>query len=213
MTSSAGNEATCHNRAVVVFARAPEPGKTKTRLIPLLGPDGAVDAHMQLLANQLRRLDDLSRNECSKQMWVTDVTSEMQILANKHNLTSKVQPQGDLGLRMSEICRLVLLDHAAVILMGSDCQGIDAAYVRTAWGALLSHDVVIGPAEDGGYGLIGMNFFHPRIFQGVSWGTANVFEETLQKISAEGLSVFCLPEIWDVDTAEDWHRWQSGGEG
>jgi glycosyltransferase A (GT-A) superfamily protein (DUF2064 family) len=98
---------------------------------------------------------------------------------------------------------------AKVCLVGTDCPPIDATYVDAAFDALSGRDLVLGPAEDGGYGLIAMRSIAPSLFKGISWGGPDVLAETLDAARGSDLDVALLGMIWDVDTPEDWHRYRA----
>lgn len=120
------------------------------------------------------------------------------------SLAVYAQPQGDLGQRMHFAAEHGLQSGATgVILVGTDCPFIRQEYINKAIKALKHSDVVIGPASDGGYVLIGMKRSQPALFNGVKWGTASVLETTLATIKSEQLSVSVLPVLSDIDTPED----------
>ena len=102
---------------------------------------------------------------------------------------------------------------SACLIVGVDCPGIDGAYVRDAARALLANDLVLAPAEDGGYGLIGLRRSAPELFQNVAWGSASVLTETLDKARFLGLEFQLLQQVWDVDDAADWTRFLESGYG
>ena len=91
-----------------------------------------------------------------------------------------------------------------VAIIGSDCPAVRVEDIREAWGVLQTHDVVLGPATDGGYWLIGLRQLQPNLFRGVHWSTENVFAETIQRVQHAGLSVHLLRELADVDTDREW---------
>jgi glycosyltransferase A (GT-A) superfamily protein (DUF2064 family) len=95
------------------------------------------------------------------------------------------------------------------VLIGCDCPPIDSAYLREAFAALDAHDLVLGPAEDGGYGLIGVRSKVPAVFEDVAWGSDQVLARTLALCRAEGVGAAVLPEIWDVDDESGWQRFQA----
>jgi len=196
-------------RSLAVMARTPELRRTKTRLIPALGETGAMQAHIVLVEDTLARLRDLAVADAS--LWVTDVSGTARGWAATFGLPLHIQPGGDLGEKMHGIISNLLASGAnQVCLIGTDCPGIDAGYIEKAFSALADSDVVIGPAEDGGYGLIGLRDAHAQLFAAVDWGTARVLRQTLARVEAAGLEARVLQPVWDVDTPRDWHRYQSG---
>lgn len=191
-----------------LFTRTPRPGACKTRLIPDLGADGACAAHIELVEGQLRRLDKMG---VTKSLWITDMSAFVQNWAKQFDYELHEQVGADLGARMG----FAFTDEFArgaerVVLIGGDCPDIDARYIDEAFNALLTHDLVLGPAKDGGYGLIGLQCETPALFGGVAWGTDKVLAETLEISRQAGLSTMLLPEIWDVDTIPDWNRYLNG---
>ena len=93
------------------------------------------------------------------------------------------------------------------LLIGSDCPGIDADYLTSAVVRGGTADLLLGPAEDGGYGLIGLRQPMPEIFKNIAWGTDQVLDQTLSRARALGLSVALMETVWDVDTPDDWSRY------
>ncbi len=196
--------------ALAVFARTPQAGVTKTRLQPLLGEEGALAAHVELVEATLLRMQAV---EATRTLWVTVQTPETERWAAAHGFTHAVQESGDLGQRMAGVFEHLFDDgHGAVCLLGTDCPPIDAAYVGAAFAALDEADLVLGPAEDGGYGLIALNNLPAArwlpLFRDMPWSTADVLDTSIVRAEAQGLSVLCLSEIWDVDVPADWERYQ-----
>lgn len=167
--------------ALVVFARSPEPGRVKTRLIPALGAEGAARLYAGLLAQAL----DVARAApvSTRTVYVDDATS-LPWFAAQQGVRCRVQVQGDLGLRMHEACTDALADHAAVLLMGSDLVDVSALDVALAarW---LGDDaeVVLGPVADGGYWLVGLRAPQPALFDGIAWGTGDVYTQTVARLA------------------------------
>ena len=195
--------------ALVVFARTPQVGATKTRLQPLLGDEGALAAHVELVETTLVRLASI---EATRSLWVTAQTPQTESWAASHGYDHAVQASGDLGQRMAGVFRNLFDDgYDAVCLVGTDCPTVDTAYVQDAFAALCDADLVLGPAEDGGYGLVALNKMPVTrwrpVFQDIAWGTADVLEATIARAAKQGLRVVCLPEIWDVDVPADWQRY------
>ena len=190
-----------------VFFRAPELGRCKTRLIAELGAQGALDAHVELLESQLLRG---SAAKISMRLWTTALTPYVTALESRFGCDSSVQTGADLGQRMDAALATEFARGAEkVCLIGSDCPAIDGAYLEAGFAALNEVDVVVGPTEDGGYGLIGMKESCSEIFAGIPWGTAQVTEATIARLEAQSLSFRLLPLTWDVDTPEDWRRYEA----
>jgi rSAM/selenodomain-associated transferase 1 len=187
-----------------LLARAPVAGRVKTRLIPALGAQGACDLH-QLLLDRALQLPASGFTE--RFLWLDDLPgAELQALADAQAWTLVEQPVGDLGERMRRIATLGLADSDAVILIGNDCPALDGAYLQAACRALQEQSVVIGPAEDGGYVLLGLRSMAPTLFSDMPWGTEQVFDLTLQRLQQLDWHPALLPALWDVDRPEDLSR-------
>ncbi len=185
-----------------VFTRAPVAGATKTRLIPLLGPQGAAQAHEQLLQIAWR-----AATEACPQAVTVFVAGGMQALALPGPLRPQVE--GDLGARMHAALQAMWQVHDRALVIGSDCAVLTAGVLRDAARALDDHDLVFVPAEDGGYVLVGARRGTPRlaeVFRDVPWSTAAVMAVTRQRVREAGLRHAELATLWDVDEPADWRR-------
>jgi len=187
---------------LIVFVKAPRPGAVKTRLAKAIGEFEAAAAYGRLvetLLNQLRGLRELELCFCPD-----DAAGEVRHWLKK-GWSSHPQGGGDLGERLhSAFQRVFQAGAKRVVIIGSDCPAISVEDIREAWDGLRSHDVVLGPATDGGYWLIGLRQLQPDLFRGVRWSTENVFPETMQRAQDAGLSVRLLRELADVDTDRNW---------
>lgn len=187
-----------------MLARAPVAGRVKTRLIPALGAQGACDLQ-QLLLERALQLPGQGFSE--RFLWLDDLPSvELQTLAQRLGWTLVEQPAGDLGERMRRIATLGLAESDAVILIGNDCPALDGDYLHAACSALQAQQVVIGPAEDGGYVLLGLRSMNPALFSDIPWGTERVLSLTLQRLQQLDWHPALLPALWDVDRPEDLSR-------
>ncbi len=122
-------------------------------------------------------------------------------LARRFSISLKRQPQGDLGARM-----LAAFGAMPTLVIGSDCPALTPQHLRAAADGLRAADVVLIPAEDGGYVLIGARVAHPALFTGIAWGTGTVLTETRKRISALDLKATELDPLWDVDCEDDLAR-------
>jgi rSAM/selenodomain-associated transferase 1 len=189
---------------VIVLAKEPVPGRAKTRLAADVGQTRAArlcDAFVR------DTLDFAARR--SRRLYVA--ASPAASLPYFRALTSGVccfaQPEGDLGARLMSAFETALGDGAErPVLIGSDSPTLPSHLLSVAHRALRSHDVVLGPAEDGGYYLIGMNVPHGELFGDIDWGTDRVLAQTLDRAHAAGLDVFLLPHWYDVDDGRDLER-------
>ena len=188
---------------VAQLAREPVPAQVKTRLQPPLSAGQACDLHrrmVELTAATLRQLADMDT-----QVWI-EGNPHSEALAGLRRLgLEPLQEQrgGDLGERMATIVREGLSRYRAVILVGSDCPGLDEAYLLAAGAALTSTEVVLGPAHDGGYVLLGMRQYLPWLFTDMPWGTGRVLPETLLRLQQRGVAYKMLPLRRDIDRPED----------
>lgn len=187
-----------------LLARAPVAGQVKTRLIPALGAQGACDVQQMLL---MRALQLPATGFSERFLWLDGLpTAQLQASAEALGWTLVEQPAGDLGERMRLIATLGLAECDGVVLIGNDCPAIDSGYLQAACAALDDHSVVIGPAEDGGYVLLGLRKKEVSLFADMPWGTDQVLALTLQRLSQQGCKPALLPTLWDVDRPEDLGR-------
>ncbi len=192
-----------------IFARAPVLGKVKTRLAGQIGAAAALAAHEELVCHTLDRLASVPELEC--QLWIAGAADHPGVLrwARRWALPVLVQRGDDLGARMCHAIETSLAEASAAVIVGTDCPGITADYVRQAAFALQENDLVLGPAEDGGYGLIGLRRSVPECFENVAWGTDLVLAQTIALARERGLSYRLLDEVWDVDDERGWARYRS----
>ncbi|TNE94568.1 MAG: glycosyltransferase [Gammaproteobacteria bacterium] len=195
------------------FAKWPEEGRVKTRLIPALGSVGAMDAHVELT---LAVLDNLCASGYPVQFWWdreldTSPREADHIVRNLESagLEQRFQHGDTLGERMLAALEGSLESCSRAVVIGSDCPSVDPQYVRDAITRLGESDIVLGPSNDGGYVLIGARRVVGGMLDGIDWGTEQVMEQTLARLEESGLSVCLLEPRWDVDEPEDWARYQS----
>lgn len=189
-----------------IFARAPVLEEVKTRLARTLGAEAALAAHEELVGLALNQLANVAGMH--SELWIAGATDHPTVLewSRSWQLPVLAQQGDDLGARMSHAVQTCLAEPALALVVGTDCPGITAAYVQQAATALRDHDLVLGPAEDGGYGLIGLRIPAPELFEDVLWGTDAVLQQTLDRAVRSGLSYTLLATVWDVDEAADWVR-------
>ena len=200
---------------VAVLAKAPVPGFAKTRLIPLLGPHGAAALQQRLIERALATALEAGIGPVTLWCAPDDAYPFFRAAARRHGIRLAVQPDGDLGERMLAAFRSAP-SGTALVLVGTDCPVLGPADLRDAAALLGDADVVIAPAEDGGYGLIAGRRPVPALFERMPWGTEWVAALTRERAQREGLRVAELRTIWDVDTPADFERlysadlWTSG---
>jgi uncharacterized protein len=187
-------------KLLMLFVRNPELGKVKTRLAASVGPEEALEIYMHLLQHTKKVTQDI---DVEKLVYYSNEIIQHDLWPNnKYN--KQVQPVGDLGERMSAAFEDAFnKGFNAVVIIGSDCHQLTKEIVERAFEALENHEVVIGPALDGGYYLLGMNKFHPEFFRNKRWSTEHVFPDTVLDIQKMHLSYKVLPELSDIDYLED----------
>ena len=208
-TRSAGSSAD----HIVVFARWPEPGRVKTRLVPPLTPVEACDLHRALVAAALAAAAGAPAS--TRTIAWADAPAAPAApagVAIPSGFAVRDQGHGDLGARLERVfADLLAAPGARVVVVGADCPDLGALQITRAFAALASHDLVLGPARDGGYYLIGLARPEPRLFHGIEWGTDRVLAQTLER--AAGLTVARLEVLDDLDTPADLARWRSRAGG
>lgn len=199
------------SRQLIVFSRFPEPGKTKTRLIPALGAEGAANLQRKMSGHTMLNTRvaatavgagiqvRFSGGTASKlRRWLGDGTDY------------QAQAQGDLGVRMQLAFEESFANGSrATVIVGTDCPTLNPLILEDAFKGLEDHDIVIGPATDGGYYLIGLRGPIPEIFQGIDWGTETVLRQTLAAVEKRDPTMKWLPPLSDVDTADDLPVWDA----
>lgn len=191
---------------LLVFAKAPVPGKVKTRLIPALGADGAARLAAHLLGLALRQARLAAVGPVELCMSPAPGSSEWAGVPLPDSLETSDQGEGDLGARMARAARRCLDAGEAVLLTGSDCPELTAAHLAEAARQLASHDAVLIPATDGGYPLLGLARFDARLFCDMPWSTAAVARLTRERMAVLGWRVWIGPPLNDIDTPEDLAR-------
>lgn len=185
----------------------------KTRLASQIGADAALAAYQRLVDLALSRYARVS--DLRSELWLSGDPAHPEVRGwvKDWNLPLFRQRGADLGERMANAVAHTIAHDNACLIVGVDCPGIDGAYVHNAAQMLLATDLVLAPAEDGGYGLIGLRRSVPELFQGVPWGSEAVLAETLDKARCLGLEFQLLEPVWDVDAAADWARFLESGYG
>jgi len=198
------------DETLLIFTRYPEPGRSKTRLIPELGQERAAQLQRRMTERVLARATALAKtrtisahvlfeggNEALMQSWLGD------------GFHLRPQIPGNLGARMAAGFLDAFGSGASrVVAVGTDVPGLTADHLADAFDALATHDVVLGPAIDGGYYLIGLTRHRPQLFVDVPWGSEHVQERTLSLAASAGLTVALLEPLTDVDRPEDLDVWE-----
>jgi len=198
--------------ALIVFARAPETGRVKTRLVPLLGEKGAARLHARLVERTLEtaRASEIGTIELFCSPGIRDAFFTRMHQRFKVRLRS--QGRGDIGDRMYRAFKRALRSHAYAVLVGSDCPALRPADLRAAVRSLREGaDAVLAPAEDGGYPLIGLRRVSRRLFDGIPWGGPEVLARTRGRLKVLRWRWQELRTLWDVDRPEDVLRLRRSG--
>jgi rSAM/selenodomain-associated transferase 1 len=185
---------------LLVFARAPEPGRVKTRLAPLLGEEGAARLHAQLVERTLKTA--VAAGFAKVDLYCSPGINGVffKRMQKRYGVRLRSQGRGNLGDRMYRALRR----QPGAVLIGSDCPALRPADLRAAARALRSGaDAVLSPAEDGGYALIGLRRASRQLFDGIPWGGPAVLERTRARLRRLGWQWKELRTVWDVDRPED----------
>lgn len=202
--------ATGTDSRIAVFARAPIPGEVKTRLIPALGELGAAALHRALVTRAIETAVESGVGPV--ELWCTPDAGHPFFAECVRRFGVKPVPQGegDLGARMQRAFAALLGDPGEfrrALLIGSDIPPMTPDYLRAADAALAQgQDAVLGPAEDGGYVLIGLRRVVPDLFERMRWSEPDVLAVTRSRIARLGWRHVELPALWDVDRPEDLGR-------
>jgi hypothetical protein len=196
-------------RRLIVFVKAPRAGVVKTRLASAIGPEAACHAYERLVAvllANLRRLDAVQLRYAPE-----DAAARVQIEPwCRPGWSLAPQGGGDLGARLDRAFYEEFTGGAQhVVVVGSDCPEVLAEDIEAGWEGLEEgNDVVLGPAVDGGYWLIGLSRRREALFTDIPWSTERVFGATLERARASGCQIRLLRTLADVDTVEDWNRFE-----
>lgn len=210
MSNPVNNDRYYYDVAILVFCKAPIPGQVKTRLTSAISTKAAADVHIRLTRHTLAMVS--AAKLCSVQLWCSPDT-EHPFFRNciaEFNVSLYQQQGADLGARMHAGLDKALQQYNQVLLLGCDCPSLTAKDLRQAITALKAgYDVVLAPAEDGGYALIGLNQIHSDLFFDMVWGNSDILANTRNRIIRLDLNCLELAEQWDVDTPDDLLRFQA----
>lgn len=189
---------------LVVFVKNEESGKVKTRLAADTGDDKALEIYRKLLEYTRSVISDCN---AVKEISYSRYIAEGDLWDNS-GFSRSVQEGEGLGDRMLNAFKEGLQNKKSgkMVLIGSDCAELKSEHLENAFRLLGEKDLVLGPAADGGYYLIGMKYPYAELFQDIAWSTGEVLPLTLEKAKRSGLSVALLQKLNDVDTLEDWKK-------
>jgi rSAM/selenodomain-associated transferase 1 len=190
---------------LLIFTKNPVLGKVKTRLARDVGAPEALHIFLQLVRHTQKITEKLS---CKQHIYYTDFIPEADDW-KAETYEKRLQKGEDLGERMANAFRAGFEEgFASIVIIGSDNMEISKDIIALAFLHLQSHDLVFGPAFDGGYYLLGMNTFLPKLFEGKEWSTDSVLKDSLSDYPK--LSTALLPPLHDIDTLADWVRCKEG---
>lgn len=195
------------NTRLLIFAKAPVPGKVKTRLAGRLGARGAAELYKKLLHRTLTITT--SARLCPVELWCAPTTQHgfFSTCRRKYGVQLRLQWGGDLGQRMNHALTRVLTEGNDAVLIGGDCVSLSGAELREAFRQLTAGSAaVLGPATDGGYVLVGLRRRCPALFRNIAWGTSKVMAATRRRLHRVGIDWTELPMGWDVDAPADLRR-------
>jgi len=191
---------------IIIFAKAPQPGLAKTRLIPTLGAERAAALARRML--EMTLVHALDAQVGPVELWITPAFGEpaWHGIPIPDSVEIRDQPEGDLGARLAYAARGALERNAAALLIGSDCPELGSTALRDAAETLRHVDAVIHPTVDGGYALLGLRRFHSRLFSNIAWSTSTVAHQTIQRIDALRWSLHVAATFNDIDEPADLRR-------
>lgn len=206
--------APCGPVALHLLAKAPVPGRAKTRLMPRLGAHGAASAHAEMVRRCVAHACRALPAEQVTLWTALDHAHPLFIeLRQRLGINLAPQPEGDLGVRIRHaLASTFSSTPGPAMIMGSDCPSITPELIQACAAHLAVHPVVMLPAEDGGYGLIGTRRLTPAdaraLFDDIPWGGGEVLAVTRERLAARGLEAAFPATVWDVDRPEDWQRYR-----
>lgn len=193
------------NSRVLIFARAPEPGRAKTRLIPALGAACAAALQARLIEHTIATACEAAPNKV--ELHGTPVGHAFLVeRATRRGIQLVAQIEGDLGARMSSALRISVAAGLPTLLIGTDCPALTPSHLVRAASALNRVDAVFVPTEDGGYALVGLRRWEPRLFANIEWGRDDVMARTRLRLRELQWRWDELDTLWDVDRPEDYAR-------
>ena len=191
------------DKKLIIFSKAPDPGLVKTRLIPALGQHKATQLYRYMLEQTVLMAHSLEGIDCELHCSPDTQHPFFTQLAEKYPFKRVSQQGANLGDKMAFALQQTLKNSQQCVIIGCDCPAIDSAYIKLAFERLSSTDVVIGPASDGGYVLIGSNISHSKIFNNINWSTAQVLHQTIKNLDLLRLNYHKLGTLSDIDTMDD----------
>lgn len=189
--------------SLVIMAKQPIAGRTKTRLIPPFNPQQAADLFEALMMDTIQLVLRIPNLEITIAFSPSSATEYFN--RSRFPQTALLPVDGsNIGECLYETAKMMITNnHSRIILMNSDGPSLPPDYILQAYALLENNDLVIGPSEDGGYYLCGFKKLFPQLFQGITWGSARVLGQTLESAKNNNLSVALTPSWYDIDTGAD----------
>jgi len=189
---------------LLIFIKNPIKGRAKTRLAATVGDDEALRIYKELLKHTRNIANKIEAERNLFYSHFIDNNDEW----NNDEFDKQLQIDGDLGEKMAAGFQTAFENGATkAVIVGSDCASLTTEIVESAFTKLETNDFVIGPADDGGYYLIGMKTFLPKVFENIDWSTEKVFPQTIDFINQQNKTYALLPMLSDIDYEEDWVKY------
>lgn len=188
-------------KRLLIFAKYPEAGKVKSRLAQTIGEANAAFAYKTMVEIVVRNTEPCN-GEYAQVLHYDPPEFNEKFQSWLQMSRQRPQSGCDLGDRMKTAFSQTLVEARHAVLIGTDCIDVDRSLILKAFQALAKADLVLGPAKDGGYYLVGCKRVYPEIFTGIDWSTGRVFSQTLRVTEKLKLRVSCLPQLEDIDTEE-----------
>ena len=192
-------------QALIIFTKNPESGRVKTRIAATIGNEAALAIYHQLLLHTISITWCLPVN---KFIFYSDYIEPGDVW-NADHYFKEVQQGVDLGERMKNAFAILFQKgYDRIVIIGSDCPTLTSEIIMNAFVYLQTHNIILGPAEDGGYYLLGMKRLYPDFFENLQWSTNTVLIDTLKRCDKLELTYQLLPILNDVDEAKDWEAFK-----
>lgn len=190
-----------YNSAIIIFQKNAQKGRVKTRLAATIGDEEALKVYRLLTEYTHQVCLEL---DCPKFLYFSDFITDSE---SRDHYELRVQDGKDLGERMKNAFEALFeAGYEKILILGTDCAELDATILKKAFKDLKNEEVVIGPARDGGYYLLGMSKFIPELFEDMPWSTKDVAPETMKRLNELSIPFTTLPTLSDVDNEADWDR-------
>jgi rSAM/selenodomain-associated transferase 1 len=194
---------------LIIFIKNPILGKVKTRLAATLGAETALQIY-KILCGLTQNV--ALQTAAQSYVFYSDFIDKTDDWAAPFFIKKLQKNVPDLGERMAAAFELIFKINKKtrnkILIIGSDCPDITSSLLTTAYESLDKNDIVIGPAQDGGYYLLGMKTLHHELFSNMEWSVNTVLNQTIERAKKSGLSIHLLPILQDIDTEKDYLKWQ-----